>query len=254
MDDFNDGNYDGWNVTACSVVDGTLRATGAPAYASHNSDVAAGTWSFDMEHLPWSESTRPSGQLGLYMFNSIFYFMGNAIEDFPRSSYCLVAGYSVTDDDWEPVYSIRKSLGVGGDIGAWPLLGSWDGQELGWQHFDITRTAEGRISVFHNGTLVVQVVDTDINSSEYFIFLSYDDRALDNVVVSDTIDHHSGLPLYLLALGVGATSVFLSIPLWMKKRNREPGPLSRLRWNGEGLEESGRFVRSSASIWAREET
>lgn len=220
LDDFNDRNYDGWNVTDCSAADGTLRATEAPAYASHYSDVALGTWSFDMEHLPWSESTRPSGQLGLYMFNSIVYFMGNAIEDFPRSSYCLVAGYSVTDEDWEPVYSIRKSLGVGGDIGAWPLLGSWDGQELGWQHFDITRTAEGRISVYHNETLVAQVVDNDVSSSEYFIFFSYRGRALDNVIVSDTIDYESALLLRWIPVSIGVAAVFISIPLCLKRRNR----------------------------------
>lgn len=219
-DDFNDGNCDGWNVIDCSAVDGTLRATEAPAYASHASAIAVGTWSFDMEHLTWSESTRPPGQLGQYTFNSVVYFMGNAIEDFPRSSYCLVAGYSVTDEDWEPVYSLRKCIGVGGDIGAWPLLGSWDGQELGWQHFDITRTAEGRISVFHNGTRVVWVVDTDIVSSEYFIFFSYQNRALDNVVVSDTIDYGDTPLHYWIAASLGAIALVTVVRYCLRRKNR----------------------------------
>ena len=49
----------------------------------------------------------------------------------------------------------------------------------------MTRTKAGLFSVYHNGSLVVQAVDTDLDTSEMFwLFFRYGSMT-DNIVVDD---------------------------------------------------------------------
>lgn len=219
-DDFNDGDSDGWIANKCTVENGSLLAVDSPAIAYRESTVTTGTWSFDLKHLAWSEANRPSGQLSGYIYNSIIYFMSTNPEELPRRFYCLVAGYVITDEWNKPAYTLRKSAGLGGDIGAWPLLASWDGIEFGWYHFDITRDANGEIHVFMNGTMTAHVLDEDVKSSEYFIYSAYQNRALDNVVVSDTIDVVLGPSPLLGGVLVGGFCILIVIALKVRIRGK----------------------------------
>jgi len=210
-DDFDDGDCTGWTVSLCSAEDGSLRATDSPAMAYRASSITSGTWSFDLEHLAWSEANRPSGQLSTYVYNSIIFFMSTDPDVLPRQFYCLVSGYAILDDKYIPAYTLRKSAGFGGDIGAWPLLSSWDGLEFSWYHFDITRSPDGEINVFMNGTHVTQIWDTDINKSDFFIYSAYQNRALDDVVVSDTIDIVPAIPPFWVIGVIGGMFILMVI-------------------------------------------
>ena len=70
----------------------------------------------------------------------------------------------------------------------------------GWQHFDITRDLDGRLCIYHNGTLVIDTVDTTVSESQFFVYItSRFGQAIDNIVVSNTVDllPPSPVPFYM---------------------------------------------------------
>ena len=52
----------------------------------------------------------------------------------------------------------------------------------------ITRDANGQFYVYINDTLAMQFVDTTYDTSNYFVIMAEQDTAIDNIIVSDTID------------------------------------------------------------------
>jgi hypothetical protein len=59
----------------------------------------------------------------------------------------------------------------------------------GWHHFDVTRNSTGCFTVYHNGSQIMQVVDTDIDTSEMFWLWWSNWQTLENVVVDDDWDY-----------------------------------------------------------------
>jgi hypothetical protein len=57
-----------------------------------------------------------------------------------------------------------------------------------WHHIDVTRDDEGRICIYLNRKLVIDLVDKSCNSSSFFQFLSESGPAIDNIVVKDYVD------------------------------------------------------------------
>jgi hypothetical protein len=58
----------------------------------------------------------------------------------------------------------------------------------GWQHVDVTRDATGLMRVFVNGSLCIEAEQTPTITANFFHFFCGPGEALDNVVVSDSID------------------------------------------------------------------
>jgi hypothetical protein len=194
-DDFNDGNYDGWTVLGLdatseppkrvdvgfiSAADNTLRATeGGMSYfniASHPSSVAIGTWSFDVYI---------TGRSG--MSKAFVGFMNAAL---PPSKSAL--GYDIGID--LPLLRFVLLKWVGYDFYELGEYAPEGGIADKWWHIDVTRDAEGHFYVYANGTLAMDVVDTEVTTSEYFRFVSESGPALDNIIVSDTVDIEPPLP------------------------------------------------------------
>ncbi|WP_455284974.1 hypothetical protein [[Eubacterium] cellulosolvens] len=195
-DDFNDGNYDGWTVFGLdfttepstqlvanySAADGTLQDIGPQpdrtvrSYAMHNSSVAYGTWSFDINAVD-----TPS---------HYFYVRFMTLDPIVLNGYDLAI-------------AVGRGLGSGPDrlidrefalfkrvndkafrLGRYAVSGGI----AGWQHIDITRDTSGQFCVYVNGTLRIKAIDIQHTTSKYFMFGTEVGPALDNVVVSDTVD------------------------------------------------------------------
>ncbi len=208
---------DGWTEKtegSFSAADGTLRATGEPTnerslwnYVEHPSSVAYGTWSFDVY------ITDTPGH------HFYVWFMINDWASSPGSVY----GYDIA--------ILRKGyelLKRAGDV-------AWDGTIVlddvtlgpghysGWKHIDVTRDADGHFYVYGNGTLLMEKVDTETTTSTHFRFGSEAGPALDNVVVSNTVDITPvpAIPEWLtISIGVPVVLVVIGA-VW--KRNRRKG-------------------------------
>jgi hypothetical protein len=186
-DDFNDGNYNGWYVTngTFSAEDHTLRSIGAGGCIIHPSSVTTGTWSFDI--LGVNDTT--IGFIGNYpvpisgIKNLCIYKSSGFALDLIVAPQGYSSGYIDTEYDFP---SSTKSTG--------------------WQHIDATRSSDGRICVYINGTLVIDKVNTQFTTTsdlDYFcVWLGVDptagfpsplpffgsEGAIDNIVVSNTVD------------------------------------------------------------------
>ncbi len=57
-----------------------------------------------------------------------------------------------------------------------------------WQHIDVTRNVEGRTCVYLNRTLYIDMVDHVIRKSWSFWYGPLSGAAIDNIVVSNTVD------------------------------------------------------------------
>jgi hypothetical protein len=172
-DNFDDGNYDGWTVLngTFTAADHTLRSIGGGGLIVHTSSVTVGTWSFDimgvndtdvgfMSTYPLPITTMICLELGQY------HSRGNVME---------LNSYS----------------------GGWSTLGTYNfGVTTGWQHINITRDSDGRIYLYHNGTLIMNGVSSVTGSGYFWVCFSLSSQltigntegAIDNIVVSDTID------------------------------------------------------------------
>ncbi len=207
-EDFDDPSLDGWAKDANAiVVDGTLRGSySTEVYRPCN--LSCGAWSFDVLDIGgWRELWAP----GLYV-----YFMSSHPDEFPRTSYCLRISQGTTAAGLKYIYAITKFDGF-----ASVTLASGDGIEDSilkgtLQHIKIARTPSGHMSVFVNGTLILEATDNEISTSECFrIILGYD-YAIDNIVVDDALD--SGIPIELLAIGGGVAAVVLVTVVLVKRR------------------------------------
>ncbi|MFW9964052.1 MAG: hypothetical protein ACFFCX_10835 [Candidatus Sifarchaeia archaeon] len=59
----------------------------------------------------------------------------------------------------------------------------------GWHHIEVTRSLGDWFSVYHNGSLIIQVQDTgtSIDTSEMFVFSPQKGVMFDNIVVDNEI-------------------------------------------------------------------
>jgi hypothetical protein len=199
-DDFEDSSHDDWTLNSCAVIDGTLKSTGSSGSAYHESTTAVGTWSFDLEAKGFTIGI-DWGWQG-FIFPTVF-FMSTHPEETPWHFYAISTSQVSTQDGSIPVVEIRKnSPNGGGAFYTWVKLASYDIEDgFGWKHFDVARTSGGQITVLMNGTQILQVTDTDFDSSEYFVFMGGVDRGVDNIIVDD-VPMVSGLPLLILGPAV----------------------------------------------------
>jgi hypothetical protein len=206
-DNFDDGNLDGWVADANTiVVDGTLRGSRATeVYRPCN--LTSGTWSFDMLDIGnWIMDWEP----GLYV-----YFMSTHPDIFPQMTYCLRVTHGTTSAGLKYLYAITRFNGE-----STVTLASGDGLEGPslkgtLHHIKITRTAAGQMSVYVNGTLVMETTDNEISTSECFKMILGYDYAIDNIVVDDA---SPGIPMELLAVGAGAVAIVVVTLVALKRR------------------------------------
>jgi hypothetical protein len=176
-DDFDDGNYDGWGAwnATYSAADHTLKLVSVldnNFAIGHLSKVTNGTWSFD-------ELVGEAINVWL-MYDGVEY--GLVVVSFIDNAGTHLILDSISS----------KGANVTGEyILARALISSW-------QHIDVTRNVEGRTCVYLNGTLVIDVVDHVVRKSWFFLLDLYRESAIDNIVVSNTVDiEPPSPPLYM---------------------------------------------------------
>ena len=173
-DNFDDGNYDGWTVqNGTFIVEDGILKTGPGnlnIISCTSYGPSTGTWSFDlMTTGTWT----------------IVYFVGNSQQVLIilfNGQYYYVQRINVTSSQQ---YSSKMFPGKAG----------------AWQHLNITRNQEGRICVYDNGTFVADYVDTSyVPPPDFFeLYSSGGASAIDNIVVSDTVDIQppTSVPFYM---------------------------------------------------------
>jgi len=187
-DDFDDGNYNGWTMCSPSWGNPPSNWSAANYYLqieqegwgsiSHPSNVAYGTWSFDFK-ANGTEVALGEGVSIAFVSNDVH----NATE-------------VPTGDDWS-CYGF-KALGT--DAGFRLYLLKWHGGDRtdidynqtllpveGWHHIEISRTQDGLFGLYHNGSLVIQGVDTELTTSELIVVSLSDGFMIDNIVVDDEV-------------------------------------------------------------------
>jgi hypothetical protein len=185
-DDFDDGNYDGWTVQEgeFSATNHVLEITNTEEYnlIYHESTTVVGTWSFDMRvgESTWMNTFAFMASniwLGNFGGEEFWFFEDGYYLTFGRdpTRFTFAKFQDGTGLDWATSYAYI------------PLAGA-----SGWQHIDITRNNAGEMNIFINGTLRIEVNDTDISTSDFVCFCGRGvegyNIAIDNVTVSDSID------------------------------------------------------------------
>jgi hypothetical protein len=163
-------------------VGGVLRHIGGElAYAGHNSSVAFGTWSFDVDI-----------QEPLGFDEIIFPFISEQWNyDWPSmqsvgEAYVLVIYFQPTLK-----MNLVKTSHENGNL----FMGEYEDPDLeGWNNFIITRDLTGQFYVYLNGDYIMKGQNLQHTSSERFYFMSTGGPAIDNVTVSDTIDYDAVAP------------------------------------------------------------
>lgn len=166
-DDFEDGNYDGWTVHSGEFAGSptyVLRAVATGwSTASHASDVACGQWYFDLEE----NQTSPTDQHVIFI----------ALDTDPAA----MDGYSLFVDIETTSY-IRLDRW---DSGTPTMLdeierpaGTW-----GWYEYDVTRDDTGAFEVKRDDTTILSAIDSNYDTSTYFVYYAQQGRAIDNISV-----------------------------------------------------------------------
>jgi hypothetical protein len=187
-DDFNDGNYDGWTI--CSPSWGNPPSNWSAANnclqieqddygsISHPSNVTYGTWSFDFK----ANGTQVAIGVGVDIA-----FVSNDVHDpaeTPTAGLWSCYGFKAhgaSGGTGFRLYLLKWHGGVRTDIG----YNSTVLPVAGWHHVDVTRNTTGYFRVYHNGSLVIQGVDTELTASKLFVVSLADWLMIDNVVVDD---------------------------------------------------------------------
>ncbi|MFW9808186.1 MAG: hypothetical protein ACFFE6_02290 [Candidatus Thorarchaeota archaeon] len=197
-DNFDDENISDWQIfkvnhTASpdTLIPGNTTAEGGVlrhletewSYAGHNSSVAFGTWTFDVDiQIPVDE----------YHFSIAFIS-------------------EIFDDDWLTYETVGEAYGVtiylheGGnqeirltkgnhETGSSALGAYVVSNLIGWNNIMVTRDHSGHFWVYRNGDFIIYGKDLQYTTSERFYFLSHGGPAIDNLTVSDTIDYDAAPP------------------------------------------------------------
>ena len=191
-DNFDDGDYDGWTTTGVNssyyipeyidanftIENGMLKALGPEwNHANHSSNVAYGTWHFDV-------LAAESSERHLYV---IFMSMNDALLDgAPRGYTLMIATQPYGPEEFTGFALLRYNEGIV-DIAP---LGTYETPTgaIGGYHIDITRNLEGVFNVWINGTYRFSGQDTLHTESETFRFHTPAGSAIDNINVTDTVD------------------------------------------------------------------
>ncbi|MFW9850735.1 MAG: hypothetical protein ACFFF4_16535 [Candidatus Thorarchaeota archaeon] len=185
-DNFNDGNYDGWTICENTAIISPSTWSAADNYLqidqedwgiiSHPSDTAYGTWSFDVKG---DEALVDSASHASIEFISTNVTTLDDLNDWT----CYWIYFTVSSVSEGKMYTLKLRKNVN------TVLAFYDTPVPvgGWQHIDVTRTAAGMFSVYLNGSLVMQVGDNDITTSDMFTLSPNKWHMIDNIVVDDEI-------------------------------------------------------------------
>ncbi len=225
-DNFDDGDYDGWTIVVNHNVWGgaygwsgsnwsaatthlqMLPSIDNEGVISHPSEVASGTWSFDIQF------NLTQAEVGA---SATFEFMSNDVSDLDhRDNNTVYFVLLEWPGDSDITIELRKWInGSGFTIGSIipPTVPA-----AGWHHIDVTRTTEGLFSVYHNGALIIQGVDTDITTSEV-LWLWFDTwTMIDNIVVDNAV--LTPLPWAPIVIGIIVAVVVIVVVIVYFRRRR----------------------------------
>ncbi|UCE11170.1 MAG: hypothetical protein JSW61_04320, partial [Candidatus Thorarchaeota archaeon] len=177
--DFDDGNLSGWSIYAIegyppyenppghfSVEDGSLRANSTGEefnIATHNSSVAYGTWSFDVDVVD------------TYNHEIVIPFLSIewTFENWGIQSYFIQIVTGLYENSNETRLQAGKcvadSASPRGRRLYWYENFLYD-DIFGWKHFVITREDNGQFYVYMNGTLALDFLDNQHTTCNEFIF------------------------------------------------------------------------------------
>ncbi|UCH05808.1 MAG: hypothetical protein JSW05_06490, partial [Candidatus Thorarchaeota archaeon] len=177
-------------------------------YAWHPSSVSVGSWSFDVQWVgAWNSTEGRRGLLVLFMSSEPFV---DQWDHYVLSVYLAPTGEHFSSE----------LLRVTDDIVT--EMVSYDFPESsnfrGTHHFNISRDAEGHLSVLLNGTEVMQETDTEITTSAFFLISFHCDFAVDNIVVDDTVLTPVIPPEIVVIVIAGAAVVVVAVVVFLRRR------------------------------------
>ncbi|MHA1960609.1 MAG: hypothetical protein ACW99U_10270 [Candidatus Thorarchaeota archaeon] len=232
-DNFDDGNYDGWtmcenpgfpfNASNWSAANNYLQIDQEDwGLISYPSNVAYGTWSFDFKFNETEVERRK--------FQMRIFFISNDINNVT----------SVGDNDDLSCYYFDFNVLTTSSTDFYLSLEKWHGAfntiidqyntpvpVAGWHHIDVTRNTTGWFSVYHNGSLVLQGLDTELTTSELFVLSFEDWQIIDNIVVRDDIPETTtttpppppaDIPMEFIALGIAVPVVIIVVVVGLRMR------------------------------------
>ena len=203
-----------WTTNNCGIVDECLHGITEGAVSAYcSSNISVGTWMLELKEI--GDWVTVGGTWGDY---TRVYFLSPDVPTYAESYMALSLKHASNAEGSYFTYRIEKYFDS-----VVTFLDQYSGPPeettIGILHqFAITRTSDGSISVYLNGTQILQAVDTDITTTEYFGFYTRIDWALDNIEVFDSIEMGGGLPLVLVAVGVGVTVVVIAVVLLIRRR------------------------------------
>ena len=175
-DNFDDVNLEGWTQRwgNWSATNKFLELIAEPEYEgliSHPSTLSYGTWSLDV----YLEEDRDV--IFFFIANNHTYNEGGYVYFFeikPDIDFNILAFAKVTGDPEGKTVFTKKRLYK-------TIIDKW-------QHIDITRDTAGRFRIYLDTSLVIDVTDNELKTSEYFSIVSQEGTFIDNVYVSNIID------------------------------------------------------------------
>ncbi|MHA2313187.1 MAG: hypothetical protein ACXADC_09070 [Candidatus Thorarchaeota archaeon] len=227
-DDFDDGTYApewtvcdnltsagflngdfGWNGSTWSATNNYLEKVGWDEWGviSHPSNIAYGTWSFDVN---------ASGTI--FFISNNFYDFDDLYEDL--NSYFIFFEF----DTYEEQFTINLAKRI--DDARTILASHSDVPVADWYHLDVTRTTTGYFSVYldHSQDPIMEVEDTDIDTSEMFWLWCYEGYMIDNIVVDNEVPTTTTPPpppidpvLLVLIVGTGVGVVLIAVVILRRR-------------------------------------
>ncbi|MFW9793108.1 MAG: hypothetical protein ACFFEE_02305 [Candidatus Thorarchaeota archaeon] len=194
-DNFDDMDISDWQLFAVdrdlpepllpgnsTAEEGVLRHLGMEwAYAGHNSSVAFGSWSFDVD----VQDNVDDEFLVLFMSEIWNY-------DWPErntagEAYGIAFYLSPTDVEIDLVKTSHDTGHLYLDEYTVPGL-------VGWNSFIVTRELSGQFYVYMNGELILEGKNMQHTTSERFYFIGSGGPAIDNITVDDDIIYDAAPP------------------------------------------------------------
>ena len=210
-DNFDDGNYNGWEVANGGPFSAEDHALGslsdeAGIYGNmivHGSGVTTGTWSFDVQ----------VGSLTIvFLMYTVIY----------QQDTSFSAGLTLYWSGRNIQFYSDSDSNNRHEVGNFLIADS----PSGWQHFDVTRSSNRRTCVYLNGTLIIDAVDIiTIPPSEVFAYTPYGGAVIDNIIVSNTVDIKPPpqVPFYMqtwFLATVGAVLVVIVAAVFLLRRKK----------------------------------
>ena len=207
---FHDGDY-GWGGSNWSATNNYLeKLTGAEGYnwgvISRPSNIAYGTWSFDV---------KANGTI--FFISNNFYDMDDLYED--ASSYFMWFDVDTYEEEFT-IYLAKRFNDARTILDAHSKI-----PLTGWNHIDVTRNTTGCFTVYVDGSPIIEVEDTDIDTSEMFWLWFHNGDMIDNIVIYDEVlniattttttltdgTNDGGLPTILIIMACGIAVIVLVV-------------------------------------------